>query len=303
MDRFHQMSVFVAVAEEQGFAAAARRLHMSPPAVTRCVAALEEHLGVRLLQRSTRFVKTTEVGVRYLEDARRILLEVEAADETAVGINATPRGQLAVTAPVLFGRMFVMPGVVEYLKQYPETDVSVMFLDRVVNLLEEGMDVGVRIGRLPDSSMRALPVGSVRIVLCASPAYLQEHGVPEEPEDLHNHRMIASRAGNHLLDLRFKTEGRDRDMQFRARLISNTNDAAIEAALQGYGITRVISYQVAAYIQSGELRTVLEDREPDPLPINILHREGRQSASRIRAFIDLLAERLRADPVLNRKWA
>ncbi len=303
MDRFHQMSVFVAVAEEQGFAAAARRLHMSPPAVTRSIAGLEEHLGVKLLQRSTRFVKTTEVGVRYLEDTRRILLEVEAADETAHGINATPRGQLAVTAPVLFGRMFVMPGVVEYLKQYPETDVSVMFLDRVVNLLEEGMDVGVRIGRLPDSSMRALPVGSVRIILCASPAYLQEHGVPEKPEDLQNHRMIASRAGNHLLDLRFKTEGHERDMQFRARLISNTNDAAIEAALQGYGITRVISYQVAAYLQSGELQTVLEDGEPDPLPINILHREGRHAASRIRAFIDLMAERLRADPALNRKCA
>ena len=192
-----------------------------------------------------------------------------------------------------------MPGVVEYLKQYPETDVSVMFLDRVVNLLEEGMDVGVRIGELPHSSMRALPVGSVRIVLCASPAYLQDRGVPEEPQELQNHRMIASRAGNHLLDLRFRTEGHERDMQFRARLISNTNDAAIEAALQGYGITRVISYQVAAYIQSGELRTVLEDREPDPLPINILHREGRHAASRIRTFIDLMAERLRADPALN----
>lgn len=303
MDHFQQMSVFVAVAEEQGFAAAARRLHMSPPAVTRSVAALEEHLGVKLLQRSTRFVRTTEVGVRYLEDARRILLEVEAADETAAGINATPRGRLAVTAPVLFGRMFVMPGVVEYLKQYPETDVSVMFLDRVVNLLEEGMDVGVRIGRLPDSSMRALPVGSVRIVLCASPAYLQEHGVPKEPEDMQGHRMIASRAGNHLLDLRFKTKGHERDMQFKARLISNTNDAAIEAALQGYGITRVISYQVAPYLQSGELQTVLADREPDPLPINILHREGRHAASRVRTFIDLMAERLRADPALNRKCA
>ncbi len=197
MDRFQAISVFVAVAEEQGFAAAARRLNMSPPAVTRSVAALEDYLGIKLLQRSTRFVRTTEAGVRYLEDVRRILLDIEAADATAVGVNATPRGQLAVTAPVLFGRMFVMPGVVDYLNQYPETDVSLMFLDRVVNLLEEGMDVGVRIGKLPDSSMHALQVGSVRVVLCASANYLKAHGKPKQPEDLHGHSMIASRAGNH----------------------------------------------------------------------------------------------------------
>ncbi len=299
MDHFQSMSVFVAVAEEQGFAAAARRLHMSPPAVTRSVAALEEHLGVKLLQRSTRLVRITDAGVRYLEDARRILLEVEMANEAAAGINATPRGQLTVTAPVLFGRMFVMPGVLEYLGLYPETDVSLMFLDRVVNLLEEGMDLGVRIGRLPDSSMRAVPVGSVRIVLCASAAYLERHGVPQQPDDLRNHSLIASRAGNHLLDLRFKTTDRGRDRQFKSRLSTNTNDAAIEAVLQGYGITRLLSYQVAAQLATGELQTVLETWEPDPLPINILHREGRHAASRVSSFVDLLAKRLRVDPALH----
>jgi DNA-binding transcriptional LysR family regulator len=299
MDRFQTMSVFVAVAEEQGFAAAARRLNMSPPAVTRSVASLEDHLGVKLLQRSTRYVRTTEAGLRYLDDARRILLELEAADATAAGINATPRGQLAVTAPVLFGRLFVMPGVVEYLKQYSETYISVMFLDRVVNLLEEGMDVGVRIGKLPDSSMHALQVASVRIVLCASPAYLQEHGAPESPDDLHKHRMLASIAGNHLLDLRFKTLGREREMQILTRLTTNTNDSAIEAALQGYGITRLISYQVAEHLETGELQTVLEDWEPDPLPVNILYREGRQAAAKVRTFVDFIAARLRENPALN----
>lgn len=299
MDRYHLMSVFVAVAEEQGFAAAARRLHMSPPAVTRSVAALEEHLGVKLLQRSTRYVRATEAGVRYLEDARRILLEVEAADKTAAGINATPRGQLAVTAPVLFGRKFVMPGVVEYLRLHPETEVSVMFLDRVVNLLEEGMDVGVRIGNLPDSSMRALRVGSVRIVLCASAEYLQEHGIPQEPDDLHNHRMIASRAGDHVLDLRFKTKDRERNILLKARLNTNTNDAAIEAALLGYGITRLISYQVAEHLASGKLQTVLASWEPDPLPIHILHREGRHAAAKVRTFVDLMAEHIRSNLALN----
>lgn len=299
MDRFQLMSVFVAVAEEQGFAAAARRLNMSPPAVTRSVAALEDHLGVKLLQRSTRYVRTTEAGLHYLEDARRILLEVEAADETAAGISATPRGQLTVTAPVLFGRKFVTPGVVDYLNQYPETEVSVMFLDRVVNLLEEGMDVGIRIGNLPDSSMRALRVGSVRIVLCASPEYLKQHGMPKEPDDLHGHSMIASIAGNHLLDLRFKTKDRERNIRLKARLNTNTNDAAIEAALHGFGVTRLISYQVAEYLASGELQTVLVPWEPDSLPIHILHREGRHAASKVRTFVDLMAKRLRSDPALN----
>ncbi len=299
MDRFQLMSVFVAVAEQQGFAAAARHLNMSPPTVTRSVAALEDHLGVKLLQRSTRYVRTTEAGVRYLEDARRILLEVAAADATAAGVNATPRGQMAITAPVLFGRMFVMPGVVAYLKQYPETDVSVMFLDRVVNLLEEGMDVGVRIGKLPDSSMHALRVGSVRVVLCASAEYLKIHGIPRKPDDLHGHTLIASRAGNHFLDLRFKTPGRERDQLFKSRLTTNTNDSAIEAALQDYGITRLLSYQVAAHLTSGRLETVLQAWEPAPLPINLLHREGRHAASKVRTFVDLMADRLRADPALN----
>jgi len=298
MDRFQTMSVFVAVAEEQGFAAAARRLNMSPPAVTRCVAALEDHLGVKLLQRSTRYVRTTEAGVRYLEDTRRILQELESADATAAGINATPRGQLKVTAPALFGRLFVMPGVVEYLKQYPQMNVSLMCLDRVVNLLEEGMDVGVRIGKLPDSSMHALQVGSVRIVLCASKQYLREHGMPSRPEDLKQHSMLASMAGNHLLDLRFKTENREREMQFSSRLTTNTNDSAIEAAMCGYGITRLLSYQVADHIEKGELQCVLENYEPDPLPVNILYREGRQAAAKVRSFVDLMAERLRSDPAL-----
>ena len=196
------MNVFVAVAEEEGFAAAARRLRMSPPAVTRAVAALEERLGVKLFKRTTRHVRTTEAGQRYFEDARRILAEADAADEAAAGINAEPRGRLAVTAPVLFGRMFVMPGIVDYLSRYPDTEVSAVFLDRVVNLLEEGVDVGVRIGELADSSMRALLVGSVRLVLCASPKYLQRRGAPRAPQALLEHSIIASSAGSGALDWR-----------------------------------------------------------------------------------------------------
>jgi DNA-binding transcriptional LysR family regulator len=291
MDRFHLMSVFVAVAEEEGFAAGGRRLRMSPPAVTRAVVELEERLGVKLLDRTTRYVRVTEAGQRYLEDARRILAEVDAADEAAAGINAEPRGALAVTAPVLFGRKFVTPVIVDYLRRYPDTQVSAMFVDRVVNLIEEGLDVGVRIGDLPDSSMRALRVGSVRLVLCASPKYLERHGSPRAPQDLLRHGLIASIAGNNALDWRFGNT----TLKVQPRLTVTSNDAAIEAALRGLGIARLLSYQVASHAAGGKLRIILREHEPPPRPIHIVHREGRYTSVKVRTFVDLMAARLRAD--------
>lgn len=299
MDRFHLMQVFQAVAEEQGFAAAARRLQMSAPSVTRAVAALEDRLGVKLLNRTTRYVRATEAGLRYLEDVRRILAEVEAADEAAAGVNAEPRGQLAVTAPVLFGRLFVMPGIVAFLQRYPAMEVNALFLDRVVNLVEEGLDVGIRIGELPDSSMRALRVGAVRWVLVASPAYLRQYGMPQSPDELHEHTIIASSAGNFPIDWRFHHPDGEHPVRLKPRLTVTTNDAAIEAATHGFGITRVLSYQVASQLANGSLKTLMADLEPPPLPIHIVHREGRQAAAKTRAFIDLLAERLRSDKALN----
>lgn len=296
MDRLQLMNVFIAVAEEQGFAAGARRLRMSPPAVTRAIAALEKRLGVQLLRRTTRHVRTTEAGERYLEDARRILADADAADEAAAGINAQPRGHLAVTAPVQFGRIFVVPGIVEYLARYPDTQVSALFVDRVVNLLEEGLDVGVRIGELADSSLRAVRLGSVRVVVCASRAYLRRHGVPRTPQDLQKHSLVASNAGSNALDWRFN----GRPLRVEPRLSVTTNDAAIEAALRGAGITRLLSYQVAPLLEAGELVVVLEKYEPAPRPIHVLHREGRQTSGKVRAFIDLLTERLRNDPALSR---
>jgi DNA-binding transcriptional LysR family regulator len=301
MDKFHLMSVFVAVAEQQGFAAAARSLGISPPAVTRAVAALEENLGIQLLQRTTRIVRLTEAGLRYLEDARRILSDVEAAADAAAGINAQPRGHLTVTAPVLFGRIFVLPALIEYLETYPETRMSSLFLDRIVNMLEEGVDVGVRIGELPDSSMRALRVGSVRLMLCASPAYLQQQGRPETLQALEGHSIIASSAGSGaaLGDWRFTTKTGIQSLRIRPRLSVTTNDAAIEAAVQGLGITRVLSYQVAEHISSGALEVLLSDCEPAPRPIHIMHREGRYASAKVRALVDLLAQRLRANPAIE----
>ncbi len=299
MDRFHMMQVFVAVAEEQGFAAAARRLQLSPPAVTRAVASLEQHLNIKLLNRTTRHVRVTEAGQRYLEDARRLLSEVIAAEEAAAGINAEPRGHIAITAPVLFGRMFVMPAVVDYLRRFPDVEVAAVFLDRVVNLLEEGFDVGVRIGELPDSSMRALRVGSVRRVVCASPSYLERAGLPQTPDDLSSHSIIASSAGSGAPGWQFFFNDSMRTIKLKPRLSVSTNDAAVEAAREDFGITRLLSYQIAPQLASGELKILLSEFEPRPLPIHILHREERQSSSKVRAFIDLLAARLRADTALN----
>ena len=293
MNRFQQMRVFVAVAEEQGFAAAARRLQTSPPAVTRSIAALEEDLGVPLLIRTTRSVRVTEPGRRYLEDARQILGAVQAADQTAAGINSAPRGHLGITAPMLFGRKFVMPGVVDYLNKYPETEVETLFVDRVVNLIEEGLDVGIRIGELPDSSLRAIRVGSVRWMVVASPDYLANSSEPESPEGLQAHTLIASSAGDFSLSWRF-AGGIENKIRIKPRLMTTTNDSAIEATLQGFGIVRLLSYQVADEIKHGQLKRILQSFEPEPLPIHIVHREGKYASARIRAFIDLLAERLRS---------
>lgn len=300
MDRFHLMSVYIAVAEEQGFASAARKLGMSPPAVTRAIAALEARLGVKLLNRTTRHVRTTEAGQGYLQDARRVLAEVDAVDEAVSGINAAPRGHLSITAPVMFGRMFVMPGIVDYLERYPETDISALFLDRDVNLLREGIDVGIRIGDLPDSSMRALRVGSVRQVVCASPAYLRRRGRPSSPDELAAHTLVISSAVSDVPSWQFKTDQGARAQRLKPRLSVTSNAAALEAALQAFGITRLLSYQVAPQLADGRLEILLEDFEPAPRPIHIVHREGRYASATVRSFIDYMAERLRGDAMLNR---
>lgn len=293
MDRLHLMTVFVAVAEEESFAGGSRRLAMSPPAVTRCIAALESRLGVKLLDRTTRYVRVTEAGQRYLDDARRIIAEMDEADDAVVGINATPKGHLTLTAPVLFGRMYVTPLIVDYLNLYPQMDVSALYLDRVVNMMEEGVDVGIRIGELPDSSMKALRVGYVRRVLCASPDYVARHGVPHTPQDLAKHTIISASSISPSVEWKFRQDNELTAVRIKPRLIVTTNDAAIEAAETSFGITRLMSYQITPQLANYRLQIILKEYELAPLPVHVIHREGRHKSARVRTFVDVMVDGLR----------
>jgi len=299
MDRFQELQIFVAVAEEEGFAAAARRLQMSPPPVTRAINSLEKRLGASLLTRTTRYVRLTDAGERYLEDAKSILAELDTADETASGINATPTGSLSITAPTMFGKLHVVPGVVEYLQRFPDTRVSVALLDRVVNLLEEGFDAGVRIGDLPDSSMRAVKVGQVRTVLCASPAYLKKFGKLKHPDQLRDHTIITTATNTTARQWRFYEKGKSFPVRITPRLSISNIDGSVSAVLKGFGITQLLSYQIDQHVANGDIKTILEKFEAPPIPVQIVHREGRDVSAKLRAFIDLMAERLRANTMLN----
>ncbi len=299
MDRFHSIQVFVKVAECGGFAAAARALAMSPPAVTRAVAMLEERLGTRLFVRTTRSVRLTESGDRFLQDGRRILLELEEAEDAAVGSHAAPRGELRITAPVLFGRMFVTPILGDFLNRYPLASAQTLFVDRVVNLMDEGLDVAIRIGDLPDSSLTAVQAGSVRRVMFAAPEYIRKHGLPQRPEDLSDHRLIQSLAMGASPEWPFQKNGTPFSVRVEPRLRMNTNDAVIELAVRGWGLSRLLSYQVAPYLADGRLQTVLRAFEMPAMPIHVLHQEGRMVSAKVRSFVDHMVERLRADPALN----
>lgn len=299
MDRLHLIGVFVTVVDTGGFGAAARKLGVSPPAVTRAVNELENKLGVRLLARTTRIVRVTDAGAQYAEDCRRILAEMEEADESVSGMRGAPRGMLTVTAPVLFGARFVTPIVTGYLRRYLDASACCWFFDRVVNLIDEGVDVAVRIGELPDSSMQAARVGRVRRVICASPAYLSQQGRPETAGDLAQHTLIAARAVTPTPEWQLQMAGGLQRVKVQPRMTTTSNDAAIAAAVSGFGLTRVLSYQVADQLRSGSLMAVLEDHEPPPLPIHVAHREGRHANRKVRAFLDMAIEALRADAALQ----
>ncbi|MDI2592903.1 LysR family transcriptional regulator [Pseudomonas sp. 681] len=299
MDRFHEMQVFAAVAQEQGFSAAARRLGMSAASVTRAMAALEKRIGTQLLTRTTRSVHLSETGQRYLEDCRRILAEVQEAEDSAAGSHAQPRGQLTLTAPVLFGELFVTPVMVGYLTQFPEVSINALLVDRVVSMVEEGIDVAVRIGELPDSNQHAIRVGEVRRVVCGSPAYLQTHGRPAHPEALSRLPVIATSSIGQIRNWAFVENDQPLNVRPEPRLVVTANQAAISAACLGLGLTRVLSYQVASKVAAGDLEIVLADFELPPLPIHVVYQGGRKAPARIRSFVDFAVSTLREHPALQ----
>ncbi|MGY6269650.1 LysR family transcriptional regulator [Achromobacter denitrificans] len=289
------MSVFLAVAEAQSFAAAARRLEMSAPTVTRSVAALERRLGALLLVRTTRSLRLTEAGQRYAADCRRILDEVELADDAAAGAMGAPRGALGITAPAFFGELHVMPAVLGYLRAHREVSVRALLVDRVVNMLDEGIDVAVRIGALPDSSLTAVRVGQVRRVVCAAPAFLREHGAPEDPDALRRFCTITAALEGRGPQWRFMQDGQPRQVRVDSQLTVTSFQAAVLAACEGWGLTQVVSYQVARHLASGALEVVLRDFEQPPLPVHVVYPEGRKSSAKVRSFVEFCVEALRRD--------
>lgn len=299
MDRFLTLKVFVAVGEEQSFSAAARRLALSPPAVTRAVGALEQALGVKLLQRTTRIVRLTEAGARYLLDCKRILSELDDADQVASGAQAEIRGTLAITASVLFGRSFVAPLLHAFLRRHSKLNVRALFVDRVVDLIEEGVDVAVRLAHLSDASFTAIRVGAVRNVVCASPAYLKRHGVPRTPDDLKDLSAFCFSGDRSAPAWSFQVGKRTLAVRPNARLLVNSPEVAMQGAIDGEGVTRVLSYQAASALKAGHLRVILSEFEPEPIPIHVIHREGKRAAARVRAFVDFAVAELRGNPLLE----
>jgi DNA-binding transcriptional LysR family regulator len=290
MDRIDAMQAFVLVADLRGFAPAARKLGLSASGVTRLVAALEQRVGARLLQRTTRSVTLTDVGARYLERARRILADVEEAETSASAERTEPSGRLVVSAPLGFGRLHVTPVMSAYLKRFPEVAGELRLTDRMVNLVEDGVDCAVRIGHLADSSLVARTVGDMRRIVVASKDYLRRRGEPKTPAAIAGHDTIQFGATAAAPEWRFVERGKEIGVAVTPRFTTNSADAAIWHAAQGGGLTRVMAYQAAEALGKGRLRIVLADFEVSPLPIHIVYPTSRLLSAKVRTFIDLVAE-------------
>lgn len=299
MDQLQSLSIFTTVADEGGFAAAARALGLSPPVVTRAVQMLEDRIGVRLFDRTTRSVSLTETGRGYYVDCQRILNDLAEADRRAAGVHSAPQGRVMVTASSLFGRKIVTPALLGLMDVYPEISLSTLFVDRVVHLQDEGIDVAVRIAQLPDSSLMAVRVGVVRRVLVAAPEYLDRMGRPETPEDLSRHDLIHFSSSVDASGWPLQRNGKTTLVKVASRLHTNTADVAIAAACAGRGITRVLSYQAADEVAARQLEPVMPGFNPPDVPVHVVHKEAHHVSARVRAVVDHLVGELRGLPVLN----
>lgn len=293
MDRLEAMSVFVSVVEEGSLSAAGRKLGMPLATVSRKLSDLEAHLKARLLNRSTRGLTLTDAGRDYLAACKRILEDVTEAERAAAGEFSEPRGELVITAPLVMGRMHVLPVVVEFLAAYPEINVRLIQGDRIAHLLEEQIDLAVRVGELPDSRLTATRIGAIRRVVCAHPDYFSAHGFPDVPRDLADHRCVTFDAINSTEVWRFPVDGAEVAVPVRSVLVVNTAEAAIDAAIAGVGVTRVLSYQVEEWKRAGRLQTALREFEPPAMPASLVYTGQRRLPLKLRAFLDYATPRLR----------
>lgn len=293
MDKLIGMRVFVEIVDRGSLTHAAESLGRSLPSVVRILARLEEHLGVRLLTRTTRRMALTPEGRDFLARARRILADVEEAESAMTAGQSEPAGALRITAPVLFGRMHVAPALVAFAERHPRVSVDLVLLDRVVDLVEEGLDAAIRLAPLADSSMVAIPVGRVQRVIVASPSLLDRVGEPTEPEQLTRLPCVVFAGMSTGGVWRFALGGRDRTVPIEGRFRSNHATAALEACAAGLGFGQFLSYQAAPFVRDGRLRVVLEEAAPAPVPVSLVYPDRRLVSTRLRACLDALRDALR----------
>ena len=293
MDKLLAMKGFVRIVDKGSLTAAAADLGTSPPSVVRALAGLERELGVTLLNRTTRRIHLTDEGRQYLEHCRSVLGQVRDAEAALTSRRVKPQGRLVVTASVMFGRSHVAPIVSDFVRAHPEVTAELLFVNRVVGLIEEGVDVAVRIGHLADSSLVAIPVGTVRRVVCASPGYLRSHGTPRRPADVRSHRCIRFTGVAPRSEWQFRADSRAISVPIASALSCNQADAAIDACASGLGLGSFFGYMVAPLRRSGKLRYVLEEFETDPMPVHVAYSHSRLLSATVRAFVDLCVEKLR----------
>jgi DNA-binding transcriptional LysR family regulator len=294
MDKLRAMAAFVQIVDKGSLTAAAEALDTSLPSMVRTLASLERHLGVRLLNRTTRRIHLTDEGAQYLERARAIISDIQEA-EAAVTLRQTePKGRLVITAPVVFGRSYVTPIANDFVRRHPHVSLELLLVDRYANLVEEGIDVAVRVAQLSDSSLVAIPVGRARRVTCASPDYLREHGMPQTPQELARHRCVRYAGLDPQNEWHFRIGRRDVAIPVSSVISCNEIDSALQACREGLGLGRFFSYQAAPYRKSGELRYVLEEYEVEPRPIQVIYPHSKLLASKVRVFVDECVGKLRA---------
>jgi len=293
MDRLQAMTTFVQIVKKGSLTAAADALDTSLPSVVRTLASLERHLGVRLLNRTTRRIHLTDDGAQFLERCHTILSEVEEAEAALTSRQTEPQGRLTITAPVVFGGRYVTPIVNEFVRRYSNVNVDLLLVDRFVNLVEEGLDVAVRVAQLRDSSLVAIPVGQARRVICASPHYLRRHGTPRVPQDVGRHRCVRYTGLAPRDEWHFRIGRRSVNIPITSVICCNHIDSALDACINGLGLGMFFSYQVVPHRKAGELRYVLEEFEIEPLPIQVIYPHSKLLSTKVRAFVDECVKQLR----------